>query len=124
VAQGAYYVATGLWPVLHLRSFEAVTGRKRSGWLVRALGGVIAAVGTVLLTSDIAAPRRAARLGLGAAVALGLAGMYLAVSRRGSRAYLAEATIEAGFAAVWLAADRRRLDARSGEMSLSHDLHR
>jgi glycine/D-amino acid oxidase-like deaminating enzyme/nitrite reductase/ring-hydroxylating ferredoxin subunit len=111
VAQGAYYVATGLWPVLHLRSFEAVTGRKRNGWIIRALGGAIAAVGTALLTSDIAAPRRAPRLGLGAAVALGLAGMYLAVTRRGSRAYLAEAAIEAGFAAAWLAAGRRRLDA-------------
>jgi hypothetical protein len=106
VAQGAYYVVTGLWPVLHLRSFEAVTGKKRNGWLIRALGGAIAAVGAALLASDSAAPRRARRLGLGAAVALGVTGMFLVVTRRGSRAYV-EATIEAGFAAAWLAARRR-----------------
>ncbi|MGH9889746.1 MAG: Rieske 2Fe-2S domain-containing protein, partial [bacterium] len=107
VVQGAYYVATGLWPVLHLRSFEAVTGRKKHGWLIRALGGAIAAVGAALLTSEVATPRRAPRLGLGAAVALGLAGVFLVATRRGSRAYLADAAVEAGFAAAWLTAERR-----------------
>jgi glycine/D-amino acid oxidase-like deaminating enzyme/nitrite reductase/ring-hydroxylating ferredoxin subunit len=102
IAQGAYYLATGLWPVLHLRSFEAVTGRKRHGWLVRAAGAAIAAVGAALLV-DGAAPRRARGLGAGVAVALGVAGTLLAVTRRGTRAYLAEAAIEAGFAATWLA---------------------
>jgi glycine/D-amino acid oxidase-like deaminating enzyme/nitrite reductase/ring-hydroxylating ferredoxin subunit len=111
IAQGAYYVATGLWPVLHLRSFEAVTGRKRNAWLIRALGGLIATVGTALLTDDIAGPGRARRLGLGAAVALGLTGLYLTVSRRGSRSYVAEVAIEAGFAAAWLAASHRGPDA-------------
>jgi glycine/D-amino acid oxidase-like deaminating enzyme/nitrite reductase/ring-hydroxylating ferredoxin subunit len=102
IMQGAYYVATGLWPVLHLRSFEAVTGRKRHGWLVRAVGGAIAAIGTALLVGA-AAPRRSRRLGVGTAVALGLASTVFAVSRRGTRAYVAEAAIEAGFAAAWLA---------------------
>ena len=25
--QAAYYVVTGAWPIVHLRSFEAITGR-------------------------------------------------------------------------------------------------
>ena len=33
-AQAAYYVATGLWPLLHMASFEAVTGPKTDDWLV------------------------------------------------------------------------------------------
>lgn len=110
MVQGAYYVATGLWPVLHLRSFEAVTGRKKHGWLIRALGGAIAAVGAALLSNEFAAPHRAPRLGLGAAVALGVAGMFLVATRRGSPAYIADAAVEAGFAAAWLAAERRRLE--------------
>ncbi len=33
VAQGAFYLATGVWPLLHVRSFEAVTGERRTtGW--------------------------------------------------------------------------------------------
>ncbi|HEY0191502.1 MAG TPA: FAD-dependent oxidoreductase [Kofleriaceae bacterium] len=97
LVQGAYYVATGLWPLIHPRSFEAVTGRARQGWLGRALGGAIAVAGAALL-----ADRNARRLGLGTAAALGVAGVALAVSRRGTRAYFAEAVLEAGFAAAWL----------------------
>jgi hypothetical protein len=44
--QAAYYLATGLWPLVHLPSFEAVTGPKTDDWLVHMVGllaGVIAA---------------------------------------------------------------------------------
>lgn len=105
VVQGAYYLATGLWPVLHRRSFAAVTGRRRQGWFVRVVGGAIAAVGAALLVTD--EPRRGRRLGAGVAAVLGLASVVVAVTRRGTRAYLADAAIEAGFAAAWLAAGPR-----------------
>jgi glycine/D-amino acid oxidase-like deaminating enzyme/nitrite reductase/ring-hydroxylating ferredoxin subunit len=118
IAQGAYYLATGLWPVLHRRSFAAVTGRKRKGWVVRALGGAIAAVGAVLL-SDLAPSRHAQRLGIGAAVALGLAGTFLAVTDRGTRAYVADAALEAGFAGAWLVAGRRRRQAEPRAVTAS-----
>ena len=36
--QGAYYVASGLWPIFHRRSFEAVTGPKKDWWLVVTVG--------------------------------------------------------------------------------------
>lgn len=39
--QGIYYVASGLWPLLHMRSFEAVTGPKRDKWLVNTVGALI-----------------------------------------------------------------------------------
>jgi hypothetical protein len=44
--QGAYYLCTGLWPVLSRRSFEAVSGRKQDYWLVQTVG---------LLTTSLAA---------------------------------------------------------------------
>ena len=53
VAQGAFYLATGLWPVLHLRSFEAVTGPKADGWLVKTVGGLIGVVGGALLSAGL-----------------------------------------------------------------------
>jgi hypothetical protein len=43
--QAAYYVVTGVWPLLHYRSFEWVTGRKRERWLVECVGGLTLAVG-------------------------------------------------------------------------------
>jgi len=49
--QAAYYLATGIWPLLHRRSFEAVTGRKVDFWLVRTVGVTVAAVGAGLAQS-------------------------------------------------------------------------
>src|SRR3954466_12104594 len=34
IAQGVFDVLTGAWPLLHMRSFTAVTGPKREHWLV------------------------------------------------------------------------------------------
>lgn len=48
-AQGLYYLITGIWPILSIRSFEAVTGPKRDRWLVQTVGMLIAVVGATLL---------------------------------------------------------------------------
>jgi glycine/D-amino acid oxidase-like deaminating enzyme/nitrite reductase/ring-hydroxylating ferredoxin subunit len=41
-------LAVGLWPLLHIRSFAAVTGLRRT-WLSRVLGAALAATGAALL---------------------------------------------------------------------------
>ena len=48
-AQGAYYVLTGAWPLVSLRTFEAVTGPKTDDWLVRTVGALAAVIGATLL---------------------------------------------------------------------------
>ncbi|HZI04200.1 MAG TPA: hypothetical protein VEZ71_09275, partial [Archangium sp.] len=53
VTQGIFYIATGLWPIVHLRSFEAVTGPKLEGWLVKTVGALIAVVGGTLLAAGL-----------------------------------------------------------------------
>jgi hypothetical protein len=45
-------------------------------------------------------------------LSLGLAGVFLVATRRRSRAYIADAAVEAGFAAAWLASERRRPDVK------------
>ena len=40
-AEGVYFFLTGVWPVVHLPSFIAVTGPKRDLWLVRTVGLLI-----------------------------------------------------------------------------------
>jgi len=40
-----YFMVTGIWPVVHMPSFLAVTGPKTDLWLVRTVGLMITAVG-------------------------------------------------------------------------------
>ena len=41
--QGGYFAVTGVWPLLHMRSFRYVTGGKkvRERWLVKTVGALI-----------------------------------------------------------------------------------
>ena len=44
----AYYVGTGLWPLLHRSTFERVTGRKTDFWLAQTVGVTVLAIGAGL----------------------------------------------------------------------------
>jgi hypothetical protein len=46
--QGIYYLITGIWPLVHLPSFLAVTGPKTDLWLVRTAGVIVTAIGASL----------------------------------------------------------------------------
>jgi energy-converting hydrogenase Eha subunit E len=48
-AQGLYYTATGLWPLVSMKTFERVTGPKHDDWLVKTVGLLITAVGVTLI---------------------------------------------------------------------------
>jgi hypothetical protein len=101
--QGLFYVTTGLWPIVHLRSFEAVTGPKYDKWLARTLGGLVTAVGAALIAGAFELrPSRSLRLlGIGSAVALGLADVVYAARGRISKVYLGDALAEGALAASW-----------------------
>ena len=49
--QGLYYLVTGIWPLLSMRTFEAVTGPKADKWLVKTVGVLVGVVGAVLMLS-------------------------------------------------------------------------
>jgi hypothetical protein len=111
IGQGAYWGATGLWPIVDLRSFEAVTGPKTEGWLVKTVGGLVAAVGASLFVAGVR--RRVtpeiALLGASSAAALGGAAGWYAWRGRIRNIYLADAAVEALLVGAWvLAAGRRR----------------
>ncbi len=46
--QAVYYIVTGVWPLLSLRSFEWVTGPKVDEWLVHMVGLLAATIGVTL----------------------------------------------------------------------------
>ena len=95
IAQGAFYVATGLWPIVSMRSFEIASGPKREKWLVKTMGAFIAAVGGAMLLQ----PSRA--LGVLAAGALAGADLWYVGKGRIARSYLLDAAAELGLVAAW-----------------------
>jgi hypothetical protein len=99
LVQGVYYVATGVWPVLHRRSFEAVSGRKHDFWLAETVGLVTAAVGLSLcLASRRETPSPEAKL-LGLAAAAGFAAIDLryGLTRRIPPVYLLDGLAQLAF---------------------------
>jgi hypothetical protein len=101
--QGVFYLATGVWPLVHIDSFQSVTGPKTDLWLVDTVGLLVAVIGGVLL---IAAARRrvTAEVGLLAVgAALALAGIDVVFVNRGAilPVYLADAAVEAMLVTWW-----------------------
>ena len=96
IAQGAYFVVTGIWPILHRRSFEAITGPKVDRWLVKTFGALVGSIGGTLLVGAVESPRsRMLRaLGLGSAAVIGLAEIIYVGKGRIARIYLVDAMIE------------------------------
>jgi hypothetical protein len=102
LTQGIFYVATGVWPIVHLRSFEAVTGRKRDKWLVQTIGGLIAAVGSALIVGAFERPSKTLRtLGLTSAAVLAGSDIYFVAKGRISPVYLGDAAAEGAVIAAW-----------------------
>lgn len=104
--QGIFYGLTGVWPLLSMRTFLAVTGPKVDLWLVRTVGILIAVIGLTLL---LATRRR--RIGselvlLAAGSAAGLAGIDLvyALGDRISDVYLVDAVVEIVLVIAWVGA--------------------
>ena len=109
LAQGLYFGLTGLWPILHLRSFEAVTGPKPEGWLVKTVGGLLVAIGVGLSASSRRrrVARESALIAAASAAALAVVDVwYAGVRRRISPVYLADAPVEAAVVASWIAVRR------------------
>jgi hypothetical protein len=107
VGQGAFFVVAGLWPIVHLRSFEAVTGPKLEGWLVKTVGALIAVAGAALAVAGRrpAGGLETAVLGAGSAAALAAIDVWYAGRRRRIHPiYLADAAVELGLVSAWAAA--------------------
>jgi hypothetical protein len=101
--QGFFYLATGVWPLLDIGSFQLVTGPKTDLWLVRTVGVLVSVVGVVLLLGYRSRRLTDELIVLAVGSALGLATIDLvyALSGRISAVYLADAAVELGLASMW-----------------------
>jgi hypothetical protein len=96
LAQGGYYLTTGLVPFVSRAAFEAVTGPKREWWLVQTVGGLVSVIGGALLADAARQRDNAELLGVAAGSAAVLAAIdvvYVAKGRISSR-YLLDAATE------------------------------
>jgi hypothetical protein len=102
IAMAAYYAATGAWPILHMRSFEAVTGPKTDHWLVKTVGALALANGAALAFGARREQTRAETIALAVCSALAFSAIDVAYVTRGRIApvYLGDAAVELALAAM------------------------
>ena len=94
--QSAYYVLTGIWPLLSMRTFEAITGRKHDKWLVRMVGLLAASIGATLAVGVEQDEISAETQMLAVTTAISFAAIDVIYSLRGriSKIYLTDAALE------------------------------
>lgn len=98
---GWFYVVTGMWPVVHLKSFEFISGPKTDKWLVKTLGLMITCSGVVFLVySDHEATSTLALMN--ASVLAGI-DIYYSYTRVIRKIYLLDAVVELIFIGLILA---------------------
>ena len=114
----AFYLGTGLWPLVDRTSFEHVTGRKTDFWLAQTVGVTVAAVGAGLAQAA-ARPRPVApelrTVAFAVAVGLALVDVTFVVRGRISPIYLLDAVAEAALLAAWSRAPRREAASQPEE---------
>jgi hypothetical protein len=100
---GAFNVLGGIWPLAHMRSFEAVLGPKVDRWLVYTVAGLMVSIGAAQLasTADPPSVRQARRIGMGCAATLCAIDLIYVPRRRISPSYLIDALAEAGWLLAW-----------------------
>jgi hypothetical protein len=104
VGQGTYFLATGLWSLVDIRSFQRVTGPKTDVWLVKTVGVLVTVIGAALLEAGRrGSPSREIKM-LAAGSAAGLTGIDVIYSAKGtiSPIYLLDAALEAGIIGLHL----------------------
>jgi hypothetical protein len=107
LAMAAYYLVTGAWPLLSMRSFEAVTGPKREHWLVNTVAALVLANGVTLAVG--ARRERVAQetqvLALADALAFSAIDVTYVLRRRIRPVYLTDAAVELALGALILFGD-------------------
>jgi len=104
LVQGLYFLITGIWPILNMKTFLKITGPKSDLWLVKTVGLLLAIIGLVLLyaqrTAAINPP--VILLALGSAAGLALVEFIYVIQHVISPIYLADSFAELILIAWWI----------------------
>ncbi|MBA9077935.1 hypothetical protein [Rufibacter quisquiliarum] len=102
--QGIFYILTGIWPLLHMPSFLAVTGPKNEVWLVVTVGILVMVVGATFIASALQkrVERSVGLLGFFCAAGLAAIDMRYAFHDVILNVYLLDAAAEVVLAGLWV----------------------
>lgn len=115
LAQALYYLATGLWPLINVGTFQKVTGPKTDLWLAKTVGLLVTAIGGVLGIAGLRRhfPPEVPLLATGSAAGLTGIDVIYVLRRRIPPIYLVDALAQLALIAGWVfLAMRGVLDSR------------
>lgn len=103
LAQGLYYLLTGIWPLVSIGTFQKVTGPKADQWLVKTVGVIVAVIGGVLLLAGLnrSTSPEIPVLAVGSAAALAAVDLVYVAQKRIRPIYLLDAAGECVLIAGW-----------------------
>ncbi|MER7561342.1 hypothetical protein ABTZ93_00045 [Streptomyces sp. NPDC097941] len=104
VTHGLFNIVGGLWPLVHLRSFEWVFGPKTDVWLQMTTGGLLVSAGVAQLAAAPGpnGPAQARSIGLGTALTLLAVDLVYVPKGRIRPTYLLDAAMQTGWIGAWL----------------------
>jgi hypothetical protein len=113
--QSVYFLTTGLWPLVHMQSFLAVTGPKEDIWLVETVGVLVSAIGAGLGLAAYRSrvPLEIALIAIGSGLGLAIIDSVYVARERISRIYLLDVAIEACLIGAWLVCWRMQARRRA-----------
>ncbi|MGE4234376.1 MAG: hypothetical protein AB7F43_13700 [Bacteriovoracia bacterium] len=116
--QGLYYFVFGLWPILHISSFMAVTGEKEEVWLVKVVGSLLSISGLAFLLEGLqkfdwtrlpaTLSRGLVTLAIGQALGLMIIDVFYVQAKVLSPIYWLDALVELCFVISWLVVRKRQ----------------
>lgn len=98
--QGAYFIITGIWPLLGMDSFIAATGPKQDTWLVEMIGLLSASVGLTFIVTSLRRQKPPLVLGYSVALSFLLMDLIYVIKSVIGRVYLLDASIQFAFIAL------------------------
>jgi hypothetical protein len=105
LVQAAYLIATGIWPLVHYRSFEAVTGPKTDSWIVQTVCAAAIVLGIATAISD---RERSLILSIGSTLAFGATEVAPALRGRIRKVYLLDAGFQSALTCLAMRSAWRR----------------
>lgn len=105
-AHSLYFLVTGIWPLLSISTFEAVTGPKTDDWLVQTVGALITVIAIVIAVAAIRQniTFEIMLLAIGSALGLALIDLVFVAQRIIPTVYLLDAVAEFILIGLWVSA--------------------
>lgn len=104
LVQGVYYLITGIWPLISMRTFQMVTGPKTDHWLVNTVGVLILVIGIVLIFAGVRQniTYEILMLALGSAVGLTAIDSIYVMKKRIAPIYLLDTLVQIPIIGSWI----------------------